>query len=141
MSINETKFRELLQKYVNTDYNTLVSCARDSLNKVTPIFEALDKDHNGSLLLVAIINAGIGADGKLSVKEKAFLHDAFGLEPATVDNLISLFTGKEFDLIDILHDKLDGDAQFHVFNIVAILAACDETITRDEISFLRKVVE
>jgi uncharacterized tellurite resistance protein B-like protein len=141
MSINEAQFRELLQKYVNTDYNTLVACARDSLNKVTPLFEALDKDHNGSLLLVAILNAGIGADGQLTVKEKAFLHDAFGLEPATVDNLISLFTGKEFDLIDILHDKLDGDAQFHVFNIVAILAACDETIPRDEINFLRKVVE
>jgi uncharacterized tellurite resistance protein B-like protein len=141
MSIIEAQFRELLQKYVNTDYNTLVACARDSLNKVTPLFEALDKDHNGSLLLVAILNAGIGADGQLTVKEKAFLHDAFGLEPATIDNLISLFTGKEFDLIDILHDKLDGDAQFHVFNIVAILAACDETISRDEINFLRKIIE
>ena len=141
MSINEAQFRELLQKYVNTDYNTLVAFARDSLNKITPVFEALDKEHNGSLLLVAILNAGIGADGQLTVKEKAFLNDAFGLAPATVDNLINLFTGKEFDLIDILHDKLDGDARFHVFNIIAVLAACDETISRDEINFLRKVME
>ncbi len=141
MSIDEAKFRELLQQYVNTDYSVLVNMARDSYAKVEPLLKALDKDNNGSLLLVAILNAGIGADGQLTVKEKAFLGDAFGLQPATVDNMIKLFTGKEFDLINVLHDKLDGDARFNIFNIVAILAACDETISRDEINFLRKVME
>ena len=141
MSINEASFKELLQKYVNTDYNTLVAMARDSLGKVMPLLKVLDSDNDGIVLLIAILNAGIGADGQLTAKERAFLGDAMQLEPKAIDNLISLFTGKEFNLVDLLHDKLDGDAQFHVFNLVAILAACDETISRDEVNFLRTILE
>lgn len=141
MVINEVKFRELLQQYVNTDYETLVAMARESYGKIAPVFEELDEDNKGSLLLIAMLNAGIGADGQLTVKEKEFLGHAFGIKPNTVDNMIKLFTGKEFDLINIIHDKLDGEEKFHIFSLIAILAACDETISRDEIMFLREVLE
>ena len=140
MSINETKFRELLQKYVDTEYNVLIGLARQSLDTLEPFFQ---KRHGekATIVIIAILNAGIGADGQLTAKEKQFLEDAFGIKPETVELMIDAYNGKEEDLVNAIHDNVEDDIKYHLFNLVAILAACDNTISRDEIAFLKKVLE
>ena len=134
-------FDDLMKKYVNEDYDVLVRLAKDSVNTLIPLCKEIDKENNGYLVLVAIINAALGADSTLSVKEQQFLEDVFDFDEKTMDNLVKIYTGKEEDLCDAFADSLSDENKFHVVNLVACIAACDETINRDEGAFIAKLIQ
>ncbi len=133
------QFRELMQKYVNEDYNTLVGIAKGSLVEALPALEKVFPDQeNGSAITVAIILLGaVGADGTLTVKERQFIKDLLGLDDAALDNIIKLYTGKEQEAVKALVNVVDNDTKINIINICACIVACDETITGDELSFVR----
>lgn len=133
-------FNELMQKYVNEDYNTLVGLAKSSIDKLLPVCKEVDPDNKGMLMLTAIIISGVAADGVLSAKEKQFLCDILNVKEETVDTLVKLYTGKEEDLVDKLADCGGDDIKFDVVNLVATIAACDETIKHDEAEYIRKLM-
>lgn len=134
-------FNELMQKFVNTDYNTLVSIAQQAISALMPTCKAVDPDNEGCLMLSSIVLAAIGSDGKLSVKEKQFLGDALGLKDELVDQYIGLYDAKMEELVDKFTDDISAEVGANTVTLVAAIAACDETITRDESAFILKLIQ
>ena len=135
-----TKFDELMQKYVDTDRDTLVKLAQSSLVKLRPVFKQVDPKNDGAVMFIATILAAVAADGVLSGKEKLFLCDVLGSTEAKIDEMVNLYNGAEGDLLDKLADALNDELKFEVVNLVASIAACDETIKREEAAFIHKIM-
>ncbi len=134
-------FDDLMQKYVNMEYDALLSMAKSSAAKLLPICAKIDEENKGFFMLTAIILAAVGADGKLSAKEAQFLKDLLGLNDQQVDSYTNLYNGKEEDLADKFADALDKDNKFEVVNLVSCIAACDESIKPEEAKFIYKLIQ
>ena len=135
-----TKFDELMQKYVDTDHDTLVKLAQSSLVKLMPVFKQVDPKNDGAVMFIATILASVAADGTLTGKEKLFLCEVLGATEQKVDEMVNLYNGAEGELLDKLADALNDELKFEVVNLVASIAACDETIKREEAAFIHKLI-
>lgn len=134
-------FAELMQKYVNTDYSELVSQAREITPPLLEACKVIDKDNDGMVLLTSIILSAVAADGKLTAKEQQFLCDVLGIDTDTVEKLVGLHNGMEEDLTDKFADILPVEAKAAVLHLVTLIAACDETISREETAFIAKLIQ
>ena len=134
-------FNELMQKYVNADYSTLVSLAKKAMVNLIPVCKKVDTDNDGFMMLTSIVLSAIGADGKLSALEAKFLRDVMGLDDATIDKYIKMYNSKMPALVDHFVDTLGGDIKADTLVLVTCIAACDETISREECAFIRKLMD
>ncbi len=135
-----TTFNELMQKYVNSDYSTLVNLAQKALVNLIPVCKKVDADNDGFMMVSSIILSAIGADGVLSVLEKKFLGDVLGLDNDTVSKYIKMYNSKMADLVDHFADSLSTDIKADTVMLVCCVAACDEKISREETAFIRKLM-
>lgn len=133
-------FNELMQDFVNTDYSKLVAMAGQAMANLIPVCKQVDPDNDGFMMLSSIVLAAVGADGKLSALEKQFLCDVMGLNGATVDKYIGMYNSKMPELVDHFVDTLGGDIKSNAVLLVCCIAACDETISREETAFIRKLL-
>ncbi|MBQ4067362.1 MAG: hypothetical protein IJD22_06945 [Clostridia bacterium] len=132
---------EILQNYANADYDVLVSMAQKSLTKILPACKKVDKENDGFLMVSGIVLSAVGADGKLSELEKKFVCDVLGIKEATFNNFIKLYDDSFAAVVDKFADSLDEDTKALTLTLVACIAACDERITVEESSFIRKILE
>ena len=134
-------YNTLMQEFVNKDYSELLSLARQAMQNVLPACKAVDTQHDGMAALTAILLSAVAADGKLTGLEAKFLSDLTGLDAAGVDKLTDLYTGNMVDITDLMADKGGKELKTNIMMLVVCLAACDETISRDENAFIRKILE
>lgn len=134
-------FSSLLQEFVNKDYAELLDLAKQAVVRVLPVCKAVDEANNGIAALTGILLSAIAADGKLTRLEAQFLGDITGLDAAGVDKLTDMYTGKMVEMTDLLADKFSQEIKADIMILVTCLAACDETISREETAFLRKILE
>lgn len=134
------QFDELMQQCVNMEYNDLVSMARASIAGIYPKCKEFDKDNEGAFLITSIILAAIATDGKLSEKEYAFLKDALELDNKMVATFLSMFDSRMLELVDKFADVLSVEDKANVLALVTCVAACDETISKEETAFIRKIL-
>ena len=135
-----SSFNEILQKFVNTDYATLVNIAKGAINDLLPVCKAVDPENDGFLMLSSIILSAIGSDGKLTYKEKCFLKDCLGFDDELIDKYIGLYDSKMEALVDKFTDDISTDVGATTLTLVTAIAACDETITREESAFIHKLL-
>lgn len=135
------KFKVLMKKYVNMDYDELVVLAKTSLGECRDLLTKVDPKYNGAIAVVTMVNASLMADGKLSAKEIRFLRDVMGMEEDDVKTLVSRFTGKEYEVIDMMADLASVEEKMAIINFIATIAACDEKISAGESAFLLKIIE
>lgn len=136
-----SKFDELMQKYVDTDHDTLVKLTQSSLSKLLPLFKQIDPKNDGACMFIAFILSAVAADGTLTYKEKTFLAEVLGTTEAKVDEMVNLYNGAEGEVVDKIADQLNDEMKFEVVNLVASIAACDETIKREEAAFIAKIIQ
>jgi len=131
-------FQDLLQKYVNEDYETLVGLAKLSLADILPECEKLDKDNGGVLLVMSIALAGIGADSKVSDKEIDFISDVIGADRSKILAILATIVKdpRSLELAKKFVDISPKNIKAATFNFIATICACDETITRDEGAYI-----
>ncbi len=133
-----SSFQDLLQKYVNEDYSTLVGLAKASVADILPKCAEIDKDNKGMLLLMSIALSGIGADSKASPTEVKFLADVLGIDANKVVEILAIIVKNPTSLE--LAKKFVGISSTAIkastINFIATLCACDETITRDEGAYI-----
>ena len=134
-------FSSLLQEFVNKDYAELLDLAKQAVVRVLPVCKAVDEANNGIAALTGILLSAIAADGKLTRLEAQFLGDITGLDAAGVDKLTDMYTGNMVEMTDLLADKFSQEIKADIMILVTCLAACDETISREETAFLRKILE
>lgn len=133
-------FGALMQEFVNKDYDELLALAKQAVTRVLPVCKTVDEQNNGIGALTAILLSSVAADGKLTRLEAQFLSDITGLDAAGVDKLTDMYTGKMVELTDLLADKFSQETKADIMVLVTCLAACDETISREETAFLRQIM-
>ena len=134
-------FNELMQKYVNTDYEVLVDLAKEALKRLMPHCEAVDPQHDGNYMLASLILSAIGADGVLSALESKMLGDVLGLDQAAIQKLIDMYDSQMPGLVDYFADNMGDDTKADAIMLIAVFAAVDEKICKEETAFIRKLFE
>ena len=133
-------FNELMQKMVNTDYEELVSFARQSTNNLMPHCKAVDPEYDGFLMLTSLILSAIGADGTLTGLEKQMLKDALGIEEDNIQKLIGMYDSRMVDLADNFVDNMGDDVKADALMLVTAFAAVDEKISKEETGLIKKLM-
>jgi uncharacterized tellurite resistance protein B-like protein len=126
---------------VNQDYSTLVAFGKKALGHVLPACQAVDKQNNGMFMASSIILTAIGADGVLSSKERQFLRDVLGLSDDSITKYIKMYDSRMVDLVNTFADRSSSEIKGHTMMLIMSVCACDETISRDETAFIRKIME
>ena len=132
---------DVLQKIVNQDYEELVALAKKAAANLIPVCKKIDPDNNGAIMLSAIMLSAIGADGKLTALEQKFLGDVLDMTPSQIDKYTDLYTGQEEALVDKLADNVNDSLKADIVMLVAAICAIDETISRDETAYIRKLID
>jgi hypothetical protein len=135
---------QLLQKYVNMDYDELLDLAKFSLSQfLDTVLEKTGAD--GASKICAVMTAAcLGADGKLSPLENKFFNDLLGVNDSYSDNLEfvrSLGTEEARELVDGLVDAMSSEDKAAAISFCLCLLAVDETITRDEVAFIDRLID
>lgn len=133
-------FNELMQKYVNSDYETLVKLAQAALVDVLPACKAVDKDNEGLFMATSIILSAIAADGYLTALEKKLLKDALGQDEETIQKFIKLYDSRMVELVDTFADNTNDDVKAATLMLVTAVAAVDEKISKEETAFIKKLM-
>lgn len=136
-----SSFNELMQKYVNTDYEVLVDLAKESVRRLMPFCAKVDPDHNGNYMLASLLLTAIGADGKLTALESKMLQEVMGLDKDGVQKLIGMYDSRMPELADYFADNMSDDTKADAIMLITIFAAVDETICKEETALIRKLFE
>lgn len=134
-------FEELLQHYVNLDYEDLLATARKAIVELLPVCKEVDKDNDGFMMLTSIMLTAIGADGVLTNLERTFLKDALNVDDDTVSKFIKLYDSRMVELVDQFADKISQEVKVNVLTLVLCIASVDEKISREETAILRKLLD
>ena len=136
-----SSFSELMQKYVNTDYEVLVDLAKEAVHRLMPYCKAVDPDHNGNYMLTSLLLTAIGADGKLTALENKMLQEVMGLSNEEVQKLIGMYDSRMPELADYFADNMSDDTKADTIMLITLFAAVDETICKEETAIIRKLFE
>lgn len=134
-------FNELMQKYVNTDYDTLVSFAMEAVNRLLPACKKVDPDHNGYYMLTSLILSAIAVDGKLSPLESKMLSEVCNLDNAGIQKMIGMYKSDMVGLANYFADNMGEDAKADAIMLITTFAAIDEKICKEETAFIRRLFE
>ena len=135
------EFNALMQKYVNTDYDVLVSLAREAVHRLSPHCRLVDPEHNGNFMLASLILVGIGADRILTELEKKMLKDVLGLDNSGVQQLIGMYNDQMEYLVNHFADNMGEETKADAIMLVCAFAAVDEKICKEETALIRKLFE
>ncbi len=133
-------FSEMLQNFVNEDYDSLVLIAKQAIAAILPTCMQVDPENQGYMMLSSIILSAIGSDGKLSGKEKRFIKDCLGLNKEQIEQYIGLYDKRMEELVDRFADDISTEVGGNTITLVAAIAACDETISHEESAFILKLL-
>ncbi|MBR6593891.1 MAG: hypothetical protein IKK83_01710 [Clostridia bacterium] len=133
-------FNEMLQKYVDMEYEELVGVAKLALPDVLKACRAVDAEHDGLLMLASILLSALGADKKLSAKERRFLQDAVNLQGEGIDKLVGLYDSQMEYITDRFVDTMPNEIATSTTILVLCLLACDGVISVEENAFIRKLI-
>lgn len=136
---------ELLQKYVDMDYDQHLFFANASIDTMRgSLKELFGDDANVAKILMVVVAACLGADNKLTSLESRFLSDLLGMPHNYQDNLnmvAAIGDDESRDMLDTLVDQLSGDAQAALLSFCLTFMAVDETISREEVSFIKRLLD
>ena len=138
-------FNEILQDYVNKSYDELLFFAQQSFSEVAPSLSNVFGGSEGAAkAMMVIVSACLGADGKLTMLEAKFLNDLLGVDDdyeSTMQMVAAFGDDESRDLTDQLADALPADKKAALVAFCLCFLAVDETITRDEVAFVYKLME
>ena len=132
---------ELVQNYINTDYEMLVALAREAVHRLSPHCRTVDPDHDGNFMLASLILSAIGADRMLSPLESKILGDILGLDDAGIQELINMYNEQMEYLVNHFADNMGETIKADVITLIAALAAADQEVSIEESAFLLKLLQ
>lgn len=132
---------EFLQDYVNKSYDELLFHARYSLSElVEPLTSIFGTTEDAAQVSLIIISACVGIDGKITGLENKFIGDLTG-NPGDYSDMVANLSGeKARELTDGLVDSLSGDLKSYLTIFCLCFLAVDETISREEVAFIQRLI-
>lgn len=134
-------FNELMQKYVNEDYETLVSFAKHAMVNLLPACKKVDAEHDGFFMISSLVLSAIGADGVLTSLERKFMRDVMGLSDENISKYIKMYDSRMADLANHFADNMGTELKADAAMLIVSICACDEKISKEETAFIRKLFE
>ena len=134
-------FEEMLQTYVNTDYEVLVSIAAQAAEDLLPVCALLDSENKGVMLLSCIVLSAVGADGQLTDAEYRFLSDVLKLDTDLLHHYVKMYDADMEKIVDNFADNMNVATKTDIISLICAVSACDETISRTETSFISRILE
>ncbi len=134
-------FTEILQAYVNMNYEDLVESARYSIANLLPVCAEFDKKSGGRIIIIGIILSAVAADGELSATERKMLREILAIGDDEVDALIAEYDAETAAMVDRFADSMSAEVKANVLGTVMSIAAADECITRAETAFIKRLIE
>lgn len=135
---------QLLQRYVNMSYDELLDLAKYSLSQFLDTLMDGTGSEGASKIVAVITAACLGADGKLSALENKFFNDLLDCDDsyaANLDFVQNLGTDEARVLVDGLVDSLSSDEKAAAVSFCLCFLAVDETISRDEVAFINRLID
>lgn len=134
---------DVLQDFVNEDYNTLLGMARAAIADILPVFNELAPEGDGASGLIALFATSLAVDGKLTEKEYQFVCDLLGERSYDdVKGLVAAhYNAKTIDLVDKLVDEFPIEMKSKLLTFCCCFLAVDETISREEVAFVTKLCQ
>lgn len=135
---------QILQDLVNEDYDTLVGMAQSSIVDLLPIFNDIAEDGDGKNAIIALFATSLAVDGKLTDLEYKFVCDVLGGDFTydEVKDIVQIHYNDEMiEAINGLADSCPTDLKSKLVVLCGAFLAVDETISRDEVAFIIKLLE
>ena len=129
---------ELLQKFVNMDYDELLTAAKEGLMLSHNIFARYSDEEHATVGVVTFLAAAIAVDGTFSAIEKKLIRDLFG----EVDfmGILRTIDDEDYDSLDKIVDRLSDEEKNTLCLFAAYILAVDEHINADEYKYLVKLI-
>ena len=134
------QFNQLLQYYVNQDYNTLLSVAKNAINELYPVFKKYSPDGAVSLM-AGLISTCVAVDGQFTELEYEFLGEVMGIYnyEELKGYIQHFYNDKAIETTKHLVDTLEGKDKTNMLTICLCVCAADESIKREETALLHKL--
>lgn len=139
---------ELLQQWVNTDYETLLAAGAKALFKLKPHIDIF-ADRNSSdakekfaferETVSYIIASAVFADREVTETERRFIADLFGFNEAALQEAIRLSFEDNRHIFNSFVDSLDRNSKGALLDLLTSIAACDCTIPSSEKGLLLEI--
>lgn len=138
------KIRDLLQEMVNESYENLVSCAKELMAELIPIFDEALGEGKGSQCIVHIFATCLAVDGKLTAKEYQFVKDIYRNQVTDQDIEDLASSHYSYDIMEEVNkivDACDHHTKASLLTLCTCFLAVDETISREEVAFLNILLD
>lgn len=137
-------FNEFMQDYVNKSYDELLAFANLSMADLTGELVSLLGDKESATRAYMVVTAAcLGVDGKLTTLEYTFLKDLLGLDMSygDVKGLVEELGGSDaMELTDRLADSLSAQGKAAFLTFCLSFLAVDESISREEVAFVKQLM-
>lgn len=139
-----SSLNQLMQNYVNMSYDELLGLAQYSLSQFIGTIVDEAGTQTASKIIAVMTAACLGADGKLTALENKFFNDLLDCDDSYADNLAfvqSMGDDEARKLVDGLVDRLSNEEKAAAVSFCLCFLAVDETITRDEVAFIDRLID
>lgn len=136
-------FNDLLQDFVNKSYEELLDLANEAFSVIAEGFEQLDTNEELSDFILPFIATTLAVDGKYTQLEHRFLNSVLESNlpyEAGKEYMASHYDDNIFELVDQMIDACGNKLKNSIIIFCLCFAAVDETITREESSYIAKLL-
>lgn len=139
------ELRDILQKYVNLDYEDLLKLGTHSLAAITPYFESVSRQMGGEItptqLGICVLGTCLAVDGKLTDLECRFVSDLFdGVPREQVRAVAENYADEQSrSIVDGLYDNCPAEYRNDFMQFCICVLAVDERVSGDETEFVRRL--
>lgn len=129
-------FDEFLTMLKSKSYNELLSLATNLTGNLLEDFKIYSPEYNGKFIFFTIVLSVIGIDGNLSPTERRFIGDFLRLNDSEIQQFIAIYRPETADRVIDFANRLTKEKRATFCALIATIAACDKTITREEYAYL-----
>ena len=130
---------EMLQEIVNLPYAKKLEGAKAMLGGSYGILTKKGFDSKqATVLILTFLAAAVAADGKFSAQERNMLKDLFDDD---LEGIVKIIDKDKFELMDQLVDSLSADDKSTFILLAIYVMAVDDTINKDELTYLVKLMQ
>jgi hypothetical protein len=132
-------FSDMLQEIVNKSYEDKVEAAKAVLGECYGILTGKGYDgKNATLILVTFLAASVASDGRFTGPERSMLNDIFHDD---LEGIIKKIDGKAYDMMEQIVDSFESRDKSTFCLLAIYVLAVDDTINKDELSYLAKLMQ
>ena len=136
-------FGELLQDFVNKDYDELLSIANGALEVIIEAHSQISPDGQASDFILPFIATTLAVDGQYTQLEHNFLNSLLESDIDYEEGktcMQSYYNTEIFELVDQMIDACGNELKNAIIIFCLCFAAVDETITREGGAYIAKLL-